>query len=326
MIYRLQGCKKSAVIGWMAGMLLLAGCTQDKLADTSQGEILPEGKYPVTFIATGLGTTATTRATADGIWDSNEAVAVKIGNEVKNYVADGSGASTTLKAAKGVTPFYWQSTSDINVTAWYFGTGYKSSLPDSWSVESNQNSDDSYQKSDVLYAHGTLSFNGSKSLTFYHQVAKVVVHVLKGNDTPENLNITELKAKDLYLTCKSWTAPIEKNVYGTVTSRDGKAEINSLSFNAGEITLPDKSKTTPLASYKFLIVPQDVNNGTSLFTITAQGYGAPFIYTPTSTQTLEAGNEYTYYITIKGSKVIATVTTNIGWTKEDATGEGSVEI
>lgn len=325
MIYGLQGCKKSAVIGWMAGMLLVAGCTQDKLADASQGEMLPEGKYPVTFIATGLEISAATRATAEGEWKTSNEVAVQVESEsAKKYKPGSDSASVTLKAAD--TPFYWKSTSDINVTAWYFGAEYKASLPNSWSVESNQNSDDSYPKSDVLYAHGTLSFDGSKPLTFYHQVAKVVVHVLKGNDTPENLNITELKANNLCLTCEAWTAPTEEKVYGTVTARKNPQDINSLSFDAGEITLPGNSKATPLGSYKFLIVPQDVNSGAPLFTITAQGYGAPFIYTPTSTQTLKAGNEYTYYITIKGSKVIATVTTNIGWTEDSATGGGSVEI
>ena len=78
MTYRLQGCKKSAVIGWMAGMLLLAGCTQDKPVDTSQGEMLPEGKYPMTFTVTGLEATATTRGTADGKWEGGEEVAVQV--------------------------------------------------------------------------------------------------------------------------------------------------------------------------------------------------------------------------------------------------------
>ena len=99
MTYRLQGCKKSAVIGWMAGILLLAGCTQDKPVDTSQGEMLPEGKYPMTFTVTGLEATATTRGAADGKWDGGEEVAVQVGDVVKKYVAVGSGESTTLQPA-----------------------------------------------------------------------------------------------------------------------------------------------------------------------------------------------------------------------------------
>ena len=106
MTYRLQGCKKSAVIGWMAGMLLLAGCTQDKLADTSQGEMLPEGKYPMTFTVTGLEATATTRGTTDGTWDGGEEVAVQVGDVVKKYVAVGSGESTTLQPADPDNAFY----------------------------------------------------------------------------------------------------------------------------------------------------------------------------------------------------------------------------
>lgn len=319
MTYRLQGCKKSAVIGWMAGMLLLAGCTQDKLADASQGEMLPEGKYPVTFTATGLEIAPTSRATADGTWDGTEAVAVKIGSEVKNYVADGSGASTTLKAAKGVIPFYWKSTNENkDVSAWYCGTEYNASLPSSWMVKPDQSSDENYQKSDFLYAKGTLSFNGNQSLTFYHQVAKVVVHVLSGDETPTNMNITEMKANNM------WTAPTEDNNYGS-GDVNSPSDITPHKFDAGEITLPSNSKATPLASYKFLIVPQAVNKDQALFTITVEGYNK-FVYTPTKESEWKAGTEYTYYITIKGNKVTATVSTSIGWTDSGTTGSGNVEL
>lgn len=65
----------------LAGTFLLASCSNEN--DVSDGDRLPEGQYPVTLTATGLGTTATTRTTADDLWDSGEAVAVKIGDEVK---------------------------------------------------------------------------------------------------------------------------------------------------------------------------------------------------------------------------------------------------
>ena len=183
MIYKLQGCKKSAVIGWMAGMLLLAGCTQDKLADTSQGEMLPEGKYPMTFTATGLEATAATRATADDTWDGGEVVAVQVGDVVKKYVAVGSGESTTLKPADSDDAFYWQNTNDTKqVSAWYLGTGYNASLTTKrwqWSVQSNQN-DNGYQQSDFLYApQTTCRFGGTSSLTFFHKTAKVVINIRK---------------------------------------------------------------------------------------------------------------------------------------------------
>ena len=146
MIYKLQGCKKSAVIGWMAGMLLLAGCAQDKLADTTQGEMLPEGKYPMTFTVTGLEATATTRGTADDFWDGGEYVAVQVGDVVKKYVTASYGKSTTLQPAGPDDAFYWQSTDEKKqVSAWYLGTGYNNNPPTKtnpwwlWSVQSNQN-------------------------------------------------------------------------------------------------------------------------------------------------------------------------------------------
>ena len=326
MINKLQGCKKSAVIGWMAGMLLLSGCTQDKLADASQGEMLPEGKYPVTFTATGLEISATTRATADGTWDQGDGVAIQIGDEVKKYTANSSGASTKLTAT---TPFYWQNTSETkSVSAWYLGTGYNATLPETWSVQEDQNTNSGgvtgYQRSDFLYAKGSLSFNGNKSLTFYHQVAKVVVHVLSGNETPTNMTITGMKANNISCTYM-WTAPTGNNNYGSGTVSNIQA-ITPREFDAGKITLPSGGKATPLASYKFLIVPQAVNKNQALFTISAKGYN-DFVYTPTEVSEWKAGTEYTYYITIKGNKVTATVTTgSITWGGEGDSGSGSVEI
>lgn len=332
MIYRLQGCKKSAVIGWMAGMLLLAGCTQDKLADTSQGEILPEGKYPITFTATGLEVTPVTRATADGEWTKDDVVAVHLKSdkvdETKQYKPSATGSSTTTLDSKA--PFYWQSTSDsYTVTAWSCFNGYSSTSPSMLEVKQNQ-SGDGYQKSDFLYAHGTLSYTEKdKSLTFYHQVAKVVVHVISGEDTPANMTITGITTGKLYIKRDPWTAPTKTDeFYGSGGSVSYSVNISPCAFNAGKVTPPGTAvQIDPLKSYKFLIVPQTVNSGDPLFTITADGYGAPFIYTPKENMSWAVGHEYTYYITIKGSVVTATVTNSIGWTGEDGTtGAGSVEI
>lgn len=328
MIYKLQGCKKSAVIGWMAGMLLLAGCTQDKLADASQGEMLPEGKYPVTFTATGLEIAPTSRATADGTWTTGDKVAVKVKDEseVKEYTAaDGSGASTTLKAAEGVIPFYWKSTDETkDVSAWYCGTEYNASLPTTWSVQPDQGSDGNYQKSDFLYAHGMLSFNGNKSLTFYHQVAKVVVNIRNYGVVSDASTINSVSIKAI--TDGTFTTSLTNNCGLSAKSAGTPSGITpfKLSNPNTDVVFEDgKNGETALASYQALVIPQALGTNTPI-EIQIEGYDT-FTYTPTGSW--EGGTQYTYNLTIDGKEVKATVTSStIGWTNGSGTGEGSVTL
>jgi len=58
------------------GMLLLAaaGCSNEM--DTSGGEALPKGKYPLEFTSQMLGTSLT-RSTTDNTWSGGEEVGVK---------------------------------------------------------------------------------------------------------------------------------------------------------------------------------------------------------------------------------------------------------
>ncbi len=330
MIYKLQGCKKSAVIGWMAGMLLLAGCTQDKPADTSQGEMLPEGKYPMTFTVTGLEATATTRVTADGKWDSDEEVAVQVDGVVKKYVTTSYGESTTLQPADPDNAFYWQNTDETKqVSAWYLGTGYNNNPPTKtnprwlWSVQSNQNNDNGYQQSDFLYApQTTCSFGGTSSLTFSHKTAKVVINIRKYGVATDDEDIDSITICNTPLTGFTYENGEELKFTGIESTpcdlTPCKLTVqNEVSFEA------NKPAETALASYQALVVPNFIRNQS--FEIKMGGY-APFKYNPTVSYKWESGMQYTYNLTIKGEKVTATVTsTEMKW-KDGGSGEGTVVI
>ncbi len=334
MIYKLQGCKKSAVIGWMAGMLLLAGCAQDKPADTSQGEMLPEGKYPMTFTVTGLEATATTRGTTDGTWDGGKEVAVQVGDVVKKYVAAGSGESTTLQPADPDDAFYWQSTGETKqVSAWYLGTGYNNNPPTTtkewqWSVQSNQN-DKGYQQSDFLYApETTCSFGGTSSLTFSHKTAKVVINIRKygvATDDKDIESITILRTMLTgYTVKKNGELTFAGNGWSSRESITPKlsGQNTNVSFEA------NKSAETALASYQALVIPDNDIQQISI-EIKMKGY-TPFKYNIVVSVVFnkwESGMQYTYNLTIKGSEVIATVTsTEMTWKDGGSGGNGSVEI
>lgn len=321
--------------GCLATMFALAACSSEEMTDSNE---LPEGKYSITFTATGLEVTPVTRATVDGTWTQGNMVAIYLKRksdsyeETKKYKASTAGSTTTLEGNDTQNTFYWQSTSDsydVKASIYHGGVYYTPYFPTGIDVSPYQNSESNYQQSDFLYAYGTLSYTDrSKPLTFYHQTAKVVVHVIGGDDTPAGMTISSMETRKLSLMTATWVAPTgdeQDKHYGECTADYSfTTNVYTLAFTAGEITLPDNTKTTPLASYKFLIVPQTVKaDERALFIINSEG--TSYNYIPTADIEWKAGNEYTYYICIKGSKVTATVSTSIGWT-EGSAGTGSVEI
>ena len=92
--------------------LLLSSCTPDGETD---GNTLPDGKYPLIFTSS-LEAMVETRATTDdeGSWTEGDQVAVKVGDEVKEY------SYGTDKTFTSDEPFYWTGTEEIKkVSAWY---------------------------------------------------------------------------------------------------------------------------------------------------------------------------------------------------------------
>lgn len=324
-----------------AALLLLAGCTQDELAD-KQGETLPEGKYPMTFTATGLQAMPMSRATADGTWETNDKIAIKVENDTRQYFVKTGGSNTaTLEVSSGETPFDWQNTNDITVSAFYLGYRFQSTLPQIWYVQSDQ-SDQGYQWSDFLYAYDEIYFptkDGNKTLHFFHQTAKVVVHIIKGDQTPSDIadgsktitmtigdpnsspGIVSLAAKWLAPSTPWRKWPLE-GVFGDWGQSDSYGTITPKSL--GAILVNDESVKS-IASYEALVIPQNISADNRLFKIEIVGY-SPFYYTvPAEGIEWKAGTEHTYYITIEGSKLSVTASSSIGW-KDGASGSGSVTL
>lgn len=351
----------------LTATLLLAACTQDELAD-KQGEPLPEGKYPLTFTASidgaAVAVTPQTRASVDGTFKDVDyiAVGIKDGSSegFRNMVfkKDGVGATTWEydgKISDDAEKPYWQSTNDeIQLRAWYFhqnenGEYYKrpenkdvypGASDFSWSVQADQNNSDGYEKSDFLYAYDCVNFStsygGNRTLHFFHQTAKVVVHIIAGDQTPSDIadgsrEITMTfgdpnSSRDRVYLAGKWLAPsvpwFEYHVgsFGTWSENKDKGVITPKSL--GAITVNHESVKS-LASYKAIVIPQDIYNGEAPFVINIEGY-APFYYRLTQNIMMwKPGTEHTYYITIKGSSLSVTTSENIGWT-DGASGSGSV--
>lgn len=175
--------KRTAVSRWMAmtaAALTLGACSQSEEAV----EMLPEGKYPIELTATGLepAVTPMTRATVDGNWDGVETVAVEVDGVVKEYSVDVSGSANkkeaVLKAGEGVDPFYWKSTADIKVSAWW---PYSATKPDAVALVTEQNTKEAYQESDALEAVEQTVKYAAPTLAFKHRTAKMCVNVVNGS-------------------------------------------------------------------------------------------------------------------------------------------------
>lgn len=377
-----------------AALLLLAGCTQNELSDGSQGETLPEGKYPLTFNAAidgeAVAATPQTRASSvDGDATSLDYIGVgayytewgteynvetsyfqhmifeKDGNTWKYHRAmKYNGDLDTPK-----NPPYWSNNSNyFRVKAWYFkqngakGEGYDNkNNPDYcdnylkrnedyfqtnfiWNVLNDQ-SGDGYANSDFLYAQDMITLTGSdnKTLHFFHQTSKVVVHIIKGSQTPaditsEKISMTIGSESDNVPLTGHWRRPDRnalfngsQNISGVWAIPNGAtfSTIKPRKFDAQEEDVSQKEGETLLASYEALVIPQKITAGKKLFVInTTDNEYAPFYYTvPTGNITWKSGTEYTYYITIKGSSLSVTTSESIGWdTDGTASGSGSVEI
>lgn len=154
---------------------LLSSCSAEGDRD---GNILPEGKYPLTFTAS-----VETRATSDDTWSAGDRIAVRaeVDGEpvVKTYICNADGLFTVASG----DPFYWESTKEKKrIDAWYCGDGSTApeELPTEWTVQTDQ-SGDGFQKSDFLHTGPLdISFSSvSKTIQFQHKVARVVINIMK---------------------------------------------------------------------------------------------------------------------------------------------------
>ena len=285
----------------LCGILSLTACTQDETT-IGQDTQLPEGVYPLEIMASGLDVVATpvTRGTVDGDWKDVDFVAVSDNAaEAKKYKVTSSDTykSALLSAAEGVTPFYWQSSTETKpITAWY---PYSDAYPgDSWKVQANQ-SGDGYQASDLIYGTLDLPFtNQDQSMTFKHQTAKIVVKIDK-DKSQGNFTEEQLKAATVQII----------NITGV---ENGGNSITAM-YPAG-----DYGRCA-------LVMPQEIKTvGQRLFSFKIDGNDHFYYTVPTGGIKWEAGNQYTYTITIKADGVTATASDPIGWDTGGGSGSGSI--
>ena len=261
-----------------ATVLLFAAtaCTQDDLGSGT----LPEGEYPLVINATGLqavATPASTRATVDGDWQGVQTVALSVGGTVKEYDVTASDADDykTATLSSDTDPFWWTSREDITVSAWW---PYGTTMPDVV-VKADQSTKEGFEGSDFISAKAqTVQFD-NPTLEFSHRTARITVHLKPGAGIPS------VSGADVYVT-------------GLGKDNGNPATIRT--YEAGGDT------------YEALTAPQTVKANTPFIQVDLGG--GTYYFRPHSDVVLEAGNRYTYTVSVNATGLTLEGCTIGGWT------------
>lgn len=257
---------KRTTIHISAALALLLGftaCTQDEAG------FLPEGAEgtPVVFTATGLNPDATatagTRAPVDGNWEGVSLVGVLIGGTVKAYNVTPSTSDNTGATLTSDDPHYWTNHNNITVTAWWPYTAGETTPP-AVKVAADQSARKDFEGSDLIVAKEQTVSYGNPTLRFTHRTARVTVILTDYTEGMASVKLTGLSTEN---------------------------------GNPAQIIPYDKGNDT----YTALVAPQSVATGTAFITC-AFTNGKVFVYKMKNDTDWQAGEEYTYTVSLAAAK------------------------
>ena len=247
----------------LALLLGFAACTQDEAG------FLPEGAEgtPIVFTATGLNPDATatagTRAPVDGNWEGVSLVGVLIGGTVKAYNVTPTTADNTSATLTSDEPYYWTNHNNITVTAWWPYTAGETTPP-AVKVAADQSARKDFEGSDFIVAENQPVSYGNPTLRFTHGTARVTVVLTDYTEEQMFVRLTGLSTEN---------------------------------GNPAVIAPYDKGGDT----YTALVAPQTVATGTAFITCKFTN-GKVFVYKMKNDTDWQAGEEYTYTVSLAAAK------------------------
>ena len=195
------------------------------------------------------------------------------------------------------------------MTGWYaYGMTeeYAATRPETFTVQQDQSTAEGVRQSDFLYAEGSISYNGSKNLSFKHCLTKL------------RINVTY---KDGASGTFTWKYPFiidgQIGTGGTVTANtDG----------ASAVVIPAKL-STPYGGYdetfEFMLPVQSLSGGKLLATFLPSGGGEANLPVPSAGVQLKPGVAMAIAVVI--SPLSISINGNIAW-GEGSGGSGSVVL
>ena len=250
--------------------------------------------HPVT-IARAEGDEATTTdagtGTVDGKWVEGDEITVLFMGLYSNITAtykytDEGFTSDNPIDCNGQTA-YAQAWTNYGVTPNLYN-----GAPGQWEVETDQ-SGEGYRQSDFLYAQsqGYVGAGTPVNFTFYHQTAKIVVHVRNSGIVAGKTGLGMTVGNDNIYIDGKLSGPMN----GVYIWTPGDTQGTITPYTLWQQPMSDG--TTSLVSFGALVIPQTISEGQLLFSFTVDGQ--TYTYVPTAGITWENGTEYTYNVTLK---------------------------
>ena len=287
-------------------LLLLAGilsaCSHDDLTETR-----PAGNgEPLVLTAVMADATTGTRATPDNSWTGTETVIVEV---IDNY--DDTTTPDWTQAKRGIytastdgkltfvsgEQSSWLSDNETKlVRAWHYGDNSEEH-PDSWSVQRNQGTDDNYANSDLLFAQATtVSGRQEIALKFYHQVAKVVVHVRNVGPVYGSNEVSMTIGDYIYPVVMDGTVNMDNISENYLNWTPGSTMGTITAYSLGPQPLASNGSETSLASFAALVIPQTVKENECYLVINNRRM--EYLCYASKDIVWSAGHSYTYEVTI----------------------------
>ena len=296
---------KTSKIIMLSTLLGLVACSSDDTV-LQEGE---EGCIPITFAAIDIQ--EQTRAT-DGLlesyFDSGKDINVNIkagsAAAVDYTFTTGSGGSMSLKETDPVqpVPYYPTGNNTTIIKAWY-----PANAGATFAVSSEQNVDDNYKASDLMYGKpydtdaddyiegcsiGKPTTNPAPAvnLKFEHLLSKVKIKLTKGTGVTSITGIQLVGVK---------TSVTFDSSTGTATTIDGTT--GNITVASGSTDIADGT------SYYSALIPAQAVDGNFLVITTSAGNA-----TYSLTKTFAAGHQYTINLTVSSAE-IGTTTAITAW-------------
>ena len=266
----------------------------------------------------GLGTKAGTRAKTDATdlqyqqFVANERIhvdAYEYNSTTPVTTPYTQGTYNTTDASGTLSgSLYYHATKTVDIEAYYpYTVTYNTS---SFTVQTTQNDSANYKASDLMYA--TRLTNKAKGtiwpLTFNHALSQIVVTLTAGDGLTASditTNVTSVDIKNVKTQGAITNSLSAASPAYTVAATGAAGDINIFSS-----TVTTESQTA--ATSTGIIVPQTVNSGTVLFSITYNGN--TYTHTLTANQTFAAGYTYTYAFTLNLAGIELSSTSINNWT------------
>jgi formylglycine-generating enzyme required for sulfatase activity len=259
--------KNLIALSLLLPLTVLTACSND------EDQQLADGRVPITLSAAEMQLNAfTTRSAADTALNKNyietgQTVRVRVSNTGQNSWTDynfstGEGGTMTVS---GTAPYYPMDNTHVDIVAYY-----PSFAGTSFTVRTDQSTNDGYMASDLLFASKSNQekTNGTVPLQFEHKMAKVVVTATAG------AGITAIEGITLHKVLPE--VPFNQQT-GVVSSATG-SETNVIIAKEESAATVSGACLIPAQTIEGDLLTIETNLGTATYRVNSKTFAAGKVY------------------------------------------------